>query len=130
TKNNTPRTVPMNQIVYKLLRKRYQQLSSAYVFPGKNGKQRVTIKTAFKAACRRAGITNLRFHDLRHTFGTWLVNQGADIKTIQELMGHKSLKSTERYLHPNEERKRKVIESITGISHEASTNLPQNEGSV
>lgn len=125
TKNNTPRIVPLNQVVYKLLVKRHQYITSGFVFPGKDGNQRTTIKTAFKAACRRAGISNIRFHDLRHTFGTWLVNQGADIKTIQELMGHKSLKSTERYLHPNDERKRKVIESITGISNNPSPNLPQ-----
>jgi integrase len=127
TKNNTPRIVPVNQIVHKVLSKRRQNMTSMFVFPGAKGKRRTTVKTAFKAACRRAGISNLRFHDLRHTFGTWLVNQGADIKTVQELMGHKTLKSTERYIHPSDERKRKVIESITGLSNKASTNLPQNE---
>jgi integrase len=125
TKNNTPRIVPMNQVVHKLLAKRRQHCGRGYVFPGKNGQRRTDVKTAFKAACRRAGISNLRFHDLRHSFGTWLVNQGADIKTVQELLGHKCLKSTERYLHPNDERKRKVIETITGMSEKASPNLPQ-----
>ena len=127
TKNNMPRIVPMNQVVHKLLVKRHQKVTSSYVFPGKDGKPRTTVRTAFKAACKRAGITNLRPHDLRHSFGTWLVNQGADIKTIQELMGHRNLKSTERYLHPNDERKRKVIESITEISSEPSPNLPQDD---
>jgi integrase/recombinase XerD len=70
-------------------------------------------------------MLTLRFHDLRHSFGTWLVNQGADIKTVQELLGHKCLKSTERYLHPNDERKRRVIETITGMSQKPSPNLPQ-----
>ncbi len=124
-KNNTSRIVPLNQVVNKLLLRRKQIRNSGYVFPGRTGRRRTAIRNAFVATCKRAGIANLRFHDLRHTFGTWLVNQGADIKTVQELMGHKCLQSTERYLHPNDEHKRKVIESITGMSEKPSPNLPQ-----
>ncbi|MGB8953326.1 MAG: tyrosine-type recombinase/integrase [Candidatus Aminicenantales bacterium] len=48
-------------------------------------------------ACRRAGIKGLRFHDLRLTFASRLVERGTDIITIKELLEHSSVKVTERF---------------------------------
>jgi integrase len=112
-KNNTNMIIPVKEVVFKMLKRLYASRTSTYVFPGLEGKRRYTLRTAFVAACRRAGIENLHFHDLRHTFGTDLVNNGADIKTIQSLMGHKSMVSTLRYVHPTEKHLRKIIESAT-----------------
>ncbi len=53
----------------------------------------------FERAVREAGITNFRWHDLRHTFGSRLVMRGVDIRTVQELMGHKTISVTLRYAH-------------------------------
>ncbi len=70
------------------------------------------MKKGFKAACRRAGIKGLRFHDLRHTFATRLVEKGADTETVRDLLGHHSITVTQRYTHSNDERKRKVVELL------------------
>lgn len=110
-KNNTNMIIPIKDVVYKMLKRLYSSATSNYVFPGTDGKQRYTLRTAFNAACRRAAIENLHFHDLRHTFGSDLVNSGADIKTVQALMGHKSIVSTLRYIHPTDKHLRKVINS-------------------
>ncbi|MGC1799350.1 MAG: site-specific integrase [Solirubrobacterales bacterium] len=52
----------------------------------------------YKAALKRAGLRELRFHDLRHTFGTIAINR-ADIVQVQAWMGHADIKTTQRYLH-------------------------------
>ncbi|HEX5734311.1 MAG TPA: tyrosine-type recombinase/integrase [Blastocatellia bacterium] len=50
-------------------------------------------------ACNRAGIGNIRFHNLRHTAASWLRMQGADIHTVAQLLGHKDLRMAARYQH-------------------------------
>lgn len=72
-----------------------------------------TRKTGFKGACRRAGINNLRFHDLRHTFASRLVAKGVDIETLKELLGHHSIKMTQRYIHSSDDRGRAAVELLS-----------------
>ena len=57
------------------------------------------VQRAFKKVLSRAAITDFHFHDLRHTFATRLVRGGVDLYVVQRLMGHKSIKTTERYAH-------------------------------
>lgn len=61
------------------------------------------VRTAFENARKRAGIRNLRFHDLRHTFATRLVLSGVDLATMSKLLGHSSIRMTMRYSHPTPE---------------------------
>ena len=70
------------------------------------------IRTAFKNACTRAGIKNLRFHDLRHTFATRLVLAGVDLATVSKLLGHSSIQMTMRYAHPTPEALKNAVSKL------------------
>ncbi len=125
-KNNTSMIIPIKEVVFKMLKSMFTSASSCYVFPGTDGK-RTTYKTGFNAACKRANITDLRFHDLRHTFASDLINSGADLRTVQSLMGHKNIVSTIRYVYPTDRHMRKVIEAaIEGCDFD-EMDLSQND---
>lgn len=64
-----------------------------------NSEQTKGAREWFEKAISDAGVTNFRWHDLRHTFGSRLVMKGVDIRTVQELMGHKTINVTLRYAH-------------------------------
>ena len=61
---------------------------------------------------RRAGLDGVSPHTLRHTFATMMVETGADVRTVQGLLGHKNLETTMRYLHPNEERMQDLVDRL------------------
>jgi excisionase family DNA binding protein len=114
TKSGKIRFIEVNTpLLHELHQLRALDGRSPYVFLNPDtGKPLTSVKTAFTAACRRAGISGLRFHDLRHTFATRLNLLGADPITIRDLLGHSSLKITERYTHSNQEQKRRAVEML------------------
>ena len=112
TKNNEKREIPLNDIVKKTLIKVLKHPDSAYIFCNKNGKPYESIKTSFHTAMKRAGIENFRFHDLRHTFASHLVMMGIDLRTVQELLGHKSFEMVLRYSHLSPSHKSKAVELL------------------
>ena len=64
----------------------------------KTNKPYTTVRKSFNTALKKAGIEDFKFHDLRRTVGTWLLNSGVDIRTIQSLLDHSDVRTTERYL--------------------------------
>jgi integrase len=89
--------------------------SSPYLFTNpKKGAALKSVRTAFKAACRRAEINGLRFHDLRHTFASRLVRMGVDLITVKEILGHSSVTITERSTHTLQEQKQRAVDLLAG----------------
>lgn len=76
------------------------------------GKPYTDVKRAFASACEDAGIVGLRWHDLRHTFGTRMAEAGYSEATIAELMGHCDTKTTRRYTHATDKAKRAAVEAV------------------
>lgn len=76
-----------------------------FVFPNpKTLKPFCTVFYAWNTARNRAGLPDVRIHDLRHTFASTLVNNGVSLYEVQKLLGHAHIRTTERYAHLRQER--------------------------
>jgi excisionase family DNA binding protein len=124
TKNGRVRYVDINSVLLPVLqghKKSNGQYSYVFANP-KTGKPLTDVKRSFDKACKQAGVSQLRFHDLRHTFASRLVENGVDLITVKDLLGHRSVKTTERYTHSYQEQKRRAVESL------ALTTVPLAQG--
>jgi len=80
-----------------------------------NGGHVGDIKHSFTSACKKAGITDSRFHDLRHTYASHLAMIGVHIRALQELLGHKTLAMTQRYSHLAPEQLQNAVKMLDGV---------------
>jgi integrase len=80
-----------------------------YVFPARRGGRETHLLRRLKQAAQRAGVEGATLHKFRHTYATRLLEQGADIVTVQRLLGHSDLETTQRYLNPDVDRKRAAV---------------------
>jgi integrase len=111
SKNGKIRKIPINSLLKKTL-KNVKRDGGEYVFMRK-GRPRISIRTAWHAALRRAGIKDCRFHDLRHNFASYSLLYGADLVSLRDILGHVDIKMTSRYAHSSELLKRKAVEPLS-----------------
>lgn len=117
-KNSENRVVPMNSTVHGVLatlRGRMDTADTGFVFTRLDGRDRLAvdyISHLFLEAAKKAGISDFRFHDLRHAFASRLVMKGVDFKTVQELLGHKDIRMTLRYSHLSRDHKKQAVECL------------------
>lgn len=117
TKNGQRLTIPLMDTSYNVLLElknaKVTHLNCPFVFHQK-GKlySPYQVSMAFKRACRRAGIENFRFHDLRHDFASNLIQKGNDFYTVQRLLGHKDGRMTQRYAHLSIDNLRKAVKTL------------------
>jgi len=115
SKSRRSRKVPMNVFVYETLQK-LPRTSAEHVFFNPETKSHIKgIRTAFKAACRRAEIKGVRLHDLRHTAASKMIEAGADLVTVSKILGHASIQMTMRYAHPTPENMRLAVSKLGEI---------------
>ena len=94
------------------------------VFRTPQGRPCRHFRTAFERAVEKAGLDDFTFHDLRHTFASRLVMRGVDLPTVKELMGHKSIAMTLRYVHLLTDHKQRAVRTLEQFGHEVPTNFP------
>lgn len=102
TKSGKPRSIP---VAAELDPKR---------FPF--GLQKTYLNRGFRAARRRATLPHIRFHDLRRSNATWLLQAGADIATVRDILGHSTTSMTSRYLGTNMEHLAQAVAKLPSIS--------------
>jgi len=108
SKNGEKRSIPMSMTLSSLMKKPMLVSISNRVFPHSVS----AVKDAFDRARDKAQIKDFKFHDLRHTFATRLVQHGVDLYKVKELLGHKTIAMTMRYAHHCPESLRSSIEVL------------------
>ncbi len=74
--------------------------AAVFVFPAPSGAgHSISIRRPFKSVCKRAGLEDVRIHDLRHSFASFAVADGASLFLVGKLLGHANSRTTERYAH-------------------------------
>jgi site-specific recombinase XerD len=101
TKNGKPRRIPLNKTAMEAIEVLLTDNKSKYVFPNgrKDGDAVQGARGWFPDSVSRAGIEDYTWHDNRHTFASRLVMAGTDLRTVADLLGHRSLQMVMRYTH-------------------------------
>jgi integrase len=124
TKNNELRILPISDTLKPMLETLYLQRIGTHVFTKPDGRPYGNWRNAFDKAVKRAGVEDFRFHDLRHTFASYMVMYGkVDIRTLQVLMGHKSITMTMRYAHLSQSH---LLDAVNKVG----TNMAQIESLI
>ncbi len=100
TKSNINRTIPLNTLSFKIIQNKMNNKESYHLFTNKNNR---IFEKAVKEIGLNNGVKDLRhkvvFHTLRHTFASWLVQDGVPISLVSKLLGHSNIQMTMRYSH-------------------------------
>ena len=114
--NSSIREIPISNSLLNILKGLKYKSKNEYVVCSYSGNQIKTraYQKSFELLLEKLDIKHYGFHSLRHTFATRLLEQGTDVKTISELLGHSSPTITlNRYVHTNIQNKRKALENLT-----------------
>ena len=122
TKAGKRRGIPLNRAAHAAIMSRLRFKAQAcpatpWVFCGREGHRVQSVKRSFTTACHRVGIEDFRFHDLRHTCAAWLVTAGVPLPEVRDLLGHSTVRMTEKYAHLAPEN---VRLAVTRLEDEAS----------
>ena len=102
TKNDEPRSVPLTGHAFELMmeRSKVPRVDTDLVFPSRVDRQKhFDFRRPFQMALKAAQMEDFRWHDLRHCAASYLVMAGVDMRTVAEILGHKTMQMTQRYTH-------------------------------
>lgn len=128
TKNGEDRTVRLTDRARRVLvGLDSQKMGPVFTY---GGKSILCVKGSFKSACRRAGIDDFRFHDLRHTFASRLVQKGIPLYEVMHLTGHKSFEMVQRYAHLGPDYQDRAIAALNDDDQDVVENQWHDLGTV
>lgn len=140
TKNGRPHVVALTDPVEAILRRQPGPATSPWVFPKLSDPSRPFPKETMEQIWQRvraaAGLEDVRLHDLRHTFGTWAGQTGANAFLVRDLLGHRTLEMTGRYVNRDVDPLRAMSETVaarlasfdpaTGSDPPSASERPEN----
>jgi integrase/recombinase XerC len=118
TKQGKRRAIPMSEVAFHLLQSRFGKGTSEYVFSLTDQKiSEGWLTHKFKYYVYEAKLNNdkLHFHSLRHTFASWLVQDGVSLYEVQKLLGHSNISVTQVYSHLEPEKLHNTVNKISLI---------------
>lgn len=123
TKLGRPRYVPISSGVINLLANVPHDEKVPYVFPNPDtGKPYREVFKSWDTARKRAGLAEVRMHDLRHSFASFLVNAGRTLYECQRILGHTQIKTTQRYAHLSQDT---LIDAADAVGNFVGKALPE-----
>jgi len=119
TKAGKARLVPLNTTAREALLRRFRYRAthcpdSPWVFCTNGGLRVQGVRSSFQRTCDTAGLSEFHFHDLRHTCGSWLMQAGVPAGHIAAVLGHSTIRMTERYAHVAPENAQSAVAKLEG----------------
>jgi len=115
-KSGRPRSIHLNSAALELLRSIARTEDNPYIFPSPvTGRPSPSMHFPWWRIRDRAGLSDMRLHDLRHSFASFLVNQGVSLYVVQGLLGHTQARTTQRYAHLASDTLSDAVEVIRNV---------------
>ncbi|MBI3655100.1 MAG: site-specific integrase [Acidobacteria bacterium] len=132
TKNGRVRRVDINSKLRKVFVKLFEQANSEFIFPSKLRKDKNLgcVKKGFHSVCRQAEIQGIRFHDLRHTWASRMLEKGNSPAVVRDLGGWSDLSILNRYAHSTPEARKRAVESLVSDAEPEASRESKREQSV
>jgi len=116
SKSGKPRSIALNAAAMDLLRSIGRESDNPYIFPSPvTGRPSPSLHFPWERIRKHARLPDLRLHDLRHSFASFLVNKGVSLYVVQGLLGHAHTRYTQRYAHLTADTLREAAEEVAGV---------------